>query len=203
MAEIQTCLDKVFMLTPEQKMNICFVTGELLLNPNRVCYTQLSIMWRSGSVKSRRSSTFSISLETWPINVSLGAQSDILAQAYEMLNKRCDDLPWSTHKSWTEWLKKMPMTTNRLKTGAEATAPNLMVLILRNQCGMSWNTPGWTIYIENTIDQDHKKFKPAPCVNPFIGDPRAVAAECEGGVRSVDPWAISAIGSMQGILGSL
>ncbi|KAF8270608.1 hypothetical protein EI94DRAFT_1797978 [Lactarius quietus] len=43
MAEIQTRLDEMFTLTPEQKMNIHFVAGELLLNPNRVRYTQLSI----------------------------------------------------------------------------------------------------------------------------------------------------------------
>ncbi|KAH8979353.1 hypothetical protein EDB92DRAFT_1821066 [Lactarius akahatsu] len=43
MSDVHTRLEETFMFTPEQKVNIHLVSGELLLDPNQVCYTQMSI----------------------------------------------------------------------------------------------------------------------------------------------------------------
>ncbi|KAH9083756.1 hypothetical protein EDB83DRAFT_2309676 [Lactarius deliciosus] len=43
MSDVHTHLEETFAFTPEQKVNIHLVSGELLLDPNRVRYTQMSI----------------------------------------------------------------------------------------------------------------------------------------------------------------
>ncbi|KAH9009159.1 hypothetical protein EDB84DRAFT_1571438 [Lactarius hengduanensis] len=43
MSDVHTRLEETFAFTPEQKVNIRLVSGELLLDPNRVRYTQMSI----------------------------------------------------------------------------------------------------------------------------------------------------------------
>jgi hypothetical protein len=86
-------------------MNIRYITGELLLDPNRVCYTQISVdvevstlssnmeeftefAFRSRSVISRRNFAFSTFLATWLANDFLDPSYDVLAQAYEIHSGR-------------------------------------------------------------------------------------------------------------------
>ncbi|KAF8260385.1 hypothetical protein EI94DRAFT_1811768 [Lactarius quietus] len=282
MAEIQTHLDEMFTLTLEQKMNIHFVAGELLLDPNRVRYTQLSIdveiricekqkelrffnifgnlarqrllgstirctcssvqnAYREmlcDSVTSFHTSTlddFVINLSnrfiatqmplTRPFvtHVALLRQFamehpqvlDRMAEEDTNNNKPAENRSRSNStqpdgpdtEEYSRPSSAMSTTSQHSKKhrrGGQLVPPTLMkgtdfwsmvdnwfaFQMQSDQRGTSWNTPGWTTYIESTVDQDRKKFKPAPCVNPFIGDPTAVAAECEGGVSGVDARAM-------------
>ncbi len=58
-------------------------------------------------------------------------------------------------------------------------------------------------YIEETIEQDHVKFKPLPIVNPFLTDFVTETMEGAGNNDDGTTRAVGAIGSMQGILVAL
>jgi hypothetical protein len=89
-----------------------------------------------------------------------------------------------------------------------------------DQLGNSWTTPAWTKYvylisitsllltcyehrfIEETLEQDRARFKTVLNVNPFLTDFMAEETGGTGG-DDVGDAVVSAIGSMQGILGAL
>ena len=58
-------------------------------------------------------------------------------------------------------------------------------------------------YIEETLEQDHTKFKTITTMNPFLSDFIAVGTEGSSGDNNRDAWVLGTIGSMQGILGIL
>ena len=60
-------------------------------------------------------------------------------------------------------------------------------------------------YIEDTLEQDRAKFKPVPVVNPFLTDfvDETAGGAGGGGNGATQARAVSAIGSMQGILVAL
>ena len=58
-------------------------------------------------------------------------------------------------------------------------------------------------YINDTLKQDHVRFKPVPSINPFLTDFTMETTGGTGGDINGDTQAVGTIGSMQGILVAL
>ncbi|KAH9012317.1 hypothetical protein EDB85DRAFT_2159148 [Lactarius pseudohatsudake] len=175
MSNVHTHLEETFAFTPEQKVNIHLVSGELLLDPNQVRYTQMSI-----DVEIR------IYGPDEDISQPSSAMLGITSQHNSKKHKHTgNSLPHLNRNDFWSMVEKW--FASRMQ---------------QNQLRMSWTSPGWTKYIEETLRQGCKKFKPIPILNPFLTNFNELAGTGDDN-EVVQPHTSSAIGSMQGIIGIL
>ncbi|KAH9167787.1 hypothetical protein EDB89DRAFT_2074537 [Lactarius sanguifluus] len=298
MSDVHARLEETFTFTPEQKVNIRLVSGELLLDPNRVRYTQMSVdveirirerqrdlrffhifgnlarqrllgttirrtcsSLRNAYREILRDSIFgdnTLTLDDLVINLTNRFPSSLpcqvllgrpfivhvaLLRRFAMENPlvldragedECQEddketpntsrsgsaQPDGVDEDISRPSSAMSGTTSqrngkkRKRTGN--SLPHLkgndfwsMVekwfasRMQQNRLGTSWSSPGWTKYIEETLQRDRERFKPTPILNPFLADFDEVAGGTGDDNGVAQPSTGSAIGSMQGIVGIL
>ncbi|KAH8983088.1 hypothetical protein EDB86DRAFT_2834093 [Lactarius hatsudake] len=279
MSDVHTRLEETFTFTPEQKVNICLVSGELLLDPNRVRYTQMSIdveirirerqrdlhffhifgnlarqrllgtmirrtcsSLRNAYREMLRDSVISpntLTLDDFVINLTNRFPSSLPSQVLlgrpfivhvALLRRFAMENPLILDQVGKDEIqeddKETPSTSRSESTQPDRNGKkrkcagnslphlkgnNFWSMIEKwfasrmqqNRLGTSWTSPGWTKYIEETLQRDRERFKPIPILNPFLTDFDDVPGGAGDDNGVAQPHTSSAIGSMQGIIGIL